>query len=77
MVSSRTGSGQSTSRLAGSPKRTVKWIVEGGDERMGTVFESLIVKKNLTPYDVLLKMRKDGNLGAAVTAAMEIVEDHQ
>lgn len=44
---------------------------------MGTVFESLIVKKNLTPYDVLLKMRKDGNLGAAVTAAMEIVEDHQ
>ena len=27
-------------------------------------------------YDVLLEMRKDGNLGAAVTAAMEKVEDH-
>ena len=27
-------------------------------------------------YDVLLEMRKDGNLGAAVTAAMEEVEDH-
>ena len=27
-------------------------------------------------YDVLLKMPKDGNLGAAVTAAMETVEDH-
>ena len=27
-------------------------------------------------YDVLLEMRKDGNLGAAVTAAMETVEDH-
>ncbi len=26
-------------------------------------------------YDVLLEMRKDGNLGAAVTAAMEAVED--
>ena len=26
-------------------------------------------------YDVLLQMRKDGNLGAAVTAAMEAVED--
>ena len=28
-----------------------------------------------TRYDVLLEMRKDGNLGAAVTAAMEAVED--
>ena len=27
-------------------------------------------------YDVLLEMPKDGNLGAAVTAAMETVEDH-
>ena len=27
-------------------------------------------------YDVLLEMPKDGNLGAAVTAAMEAVEDH-
>ena len=27
-------------------------------------------------YDVLLEMPKDGNLGAAVTAAMEIVENH-
>ena len=27
-------------------------------------------------YDVLLQMPKDGNLGAAVTAAMETVEDH-
>ena len=27
-------------------------------------------------YDVLLKMPKDGNLGAAVTAAMETVEAH-
>ena len=27
-------------------------------------------------YDVLLEMRKDGNLGAAVTAAMEAVEGH-
>ena len=27
-------------------------------------------------YDILLEMRKDGNLGAAVTAAMEAVEDH-
>ena len=27
-------------------------------------------------YDVLLAMPKDGNLGAAVTAAMEAVEDH-
>ena len=27
-------------------------------------------------YDVLLEMRKDGNLSAAVTAAMEAVEDH-
>ena len=27
-------------------------------------------------YDVLLERRKDGNLGAAVTAAMEAVEDH-
>ena len=27
-------------------------------------------------YDVLLEMRKDGNLGAAVTVAMEAVEDH-
>ena len=27
-------------------------------------------------YDVLLEMRKDGNLGAAVTAAMEEVEEH-
>ena len=27
-------------------------------------------------YDVLLEMRKDGSLGAAVTAAMEAVEDH-
>ena len=27
-------------------------------------------------YDVLLEMRKDGNLGAAVTAAMEAVEAH-
>ena len=27
-------------------------------------------------YDALLEMRKDGNLGAAVTAAMEEVEDH-
>ena len=27
-------------------------------------------------YDVLLEMRKDGNLGAAVTAAMEEVENH-
>ena len=29
-----------------------------------------------TRYDVLLKMPKDGNLGAAVTGAMETVEDH-
>ena len=27
-------------------------------------------------YDVLLERRKDGSLGAAVTAAMEAVEDH-
>ena len=27
-------------------------------------------------YDVLLEMRKDGNLGAAVTVAMDAVEDH-
>ena len=27
-------------------------------------------------YDVLLEMPKDGNLGAAVTGAMETVEDH-
>ena len=27
-------------------------------------------------YDVLLEMPKDGNLGAAVTAAMDAVEDH-
>ena len=27
-------------------------------------------------FDVLLEMRKDGNLGAAVTGAMETVEDH-
>ena len=27
-------------------------------------------------YDVLLQMRKDGNLGAAVNAAMEAVEEH-
>ena len=27
-------------------------------------------------YDVLLERRKDGNLGAAVTASMEAVEDH-
>ena len=27
-------------------------------------------------HDVLLKMPKDGNLGAAVTAAMETVENH-
>ena len=27
-------------------------------------------------YDVLMQMPKDGNLGAAVTAAMEAVEDH-
>ena len=27
-------------------------------------------------YDVLLEMPKDGNLGAAVTAAMEAAEDH-
>ena len=27
-------------------------------------------------YDVLLRMPKDGNLGSAVTAAMEAVEDH-
>ncbi len=30
---------------------------------------------NAACYDVLLEMRKDGNLGSAVTAAMEIVED--
>ena len=29
-----------------------------------------------TRYDVLLEMRKDGNLGGAVTAATETVEDH-
>ena len=27
-------------------------------------------------YDVLLQRRKDGNLGAAVTAAMDAVEGH-
>ena len=35
-----------------------------------------LVLPEVARYDVLLEMRKDGNLGAAVTAAMETVEDH-
>ena len=57
------------------------------DMAAGRMPERLLVKADFTwrralmlpeasHYDVLLKMPKDGNLGTAVTAAMDAVEDH-
>ena len=58
-----------------------------GDKASGKIPDRSLVEADLTQrralnlpeaarYDVLMQMPKDGNLGAAVTAAMEAVEDH-
>ena len=57
------------------------------DIAIGRIPERALIKEDFTHrrammlpeaarYDVLLEMRKNGNLGAAVSAAMEEVEDH-
>ena len=58
-----------------------------GDKASGKMPDRSLVEADFTQrralnlpeaarYDVLMQMPKDGNLGAAVTAAMEAVEDH-
>ena len=58
-----------------------------GDKASGKIPDRSLVEADFTQrralnlpeaarYDVLMQMPKDGNLGAAVTAAMEAVEDH-